>query len=98
MRPISPTQIVPGRADGLAAAEDPELGFIGVLALKDVVQVCEEQQVASARAAGRAWTQIAAALEVSTQAAHHGTPPRSPPRRVEANCPTAGVLWLSSSD
>lgn len=58
------------RLVGLAADEDPELGFIGILGLKDVVRACEEYQVASARAAGWTWAQIAIAIEVSPQAAH----------------------------
>lgn len=39
---------------GLAADEDPELGFLGVVSLRDVAQVCEEHQVRQARGAG--WT------------------------------------------
>jgi hypothetical protein len=58
------------RLVGLAADEYPELGFIGVLGLKDVVRACEDYQVASARAAGWRWAQIGAALEVSPQAVH----------------------------
>lgn len=66
-------KIAEGRGErmvGLGADEDPELGFIGVLGLKDVVRTCEEYQVASARAAGWTWAQIGAALQVSPQAAH----------------------------
>lgn len=55
---------------GLAADEDPELGLLGVLALRQVAQVCEEHQVRQARAAGWTWSQIAVALEVSPQAVH----------------------------
>jgi hypothetical protein len=38
----------------LAADEDSQPGFIGALGLKEVALVCEEHQVACARAAG--WT------------------------------------------
>ena len=58
------------RLVGLAADEDPELGLLGVLTLRDVVQVCEEHQVAQGRSAGWTWAQIAAALGVSPQAVH----------------------------
>ena len=58
------------RLVGLAADEDPELGFLGVLSFRDVAQVCEEHQVRQARAAGWTWAQIAAALGVSPQAVH----------------------------
>ena len=33
------------RLVGLAADEDPELGLLGVLGLRQVAQVCEEHQV-----------------------------------------------------
>lgn len=58
------------RLAGLAADEDPEHGFLGVLSLRDVAQLCEEHQVAQARAEGWTWAQIAAALRVSRQAVH----------------------------
>ena len=54
----------------MAADEDPELGLLGVVSLREVVGVCEEHQVARARIAGWTWAQIAAALEVSPQAVH----------------------------
>lgn len=58
------------RLVGLAADEDPELGLLGVLGLREVARVCEEHQVGQARAAGWTWAQIATALEVSPQAVH----------------------------
>ena len=58
------------RLVGLAADEDPELGFLGVVSLRDVAQACEEHQIRQARAAGWTWAQIAAALGVSPQAVH----------------------------
>lgn len=58
------------RLVGLAADENPELGFVGVLSLRDVAQVCEEHRVRQARAMGWTWAQIAAALGVSPQAVH----------------------------
>jgi hypothetical protein len=58
------------RLAGLTADEDPELGLLGVVGLRQVAQVCEEHQVRQARAAGWTWAQIATALEVSPQAAH----------------------------
>jgi hypothetical protein len=58
------------RLVGLAADEDPELGLLGVISLRDVAHVCEEHQVARARAAGWTWAQIAEALEVTPQAVH----------------------------
>ena len=67
------------RLVGLAADEDPELGFLGVLSLRDVAQVCEEHQVCQARGAGWTWAQIAAALGVTPQAVHqrYGGPRRA---------------------
>lgn len=67
------------RLVGLAADEDPELGFLGVLSLRDVAQVCEEHQVRQAREVGWTWAQIAAALGVTPQAVHQrcGGPPRA---------------------
>ena len=70
------------RLVGLAADEDPALGFIGVLGLKDVARACEEYQVASARAAGWTWAQIAAAPEVSPQAVQQKHATRTDHRRV----------------
>lgn len=64
------------RLVGLAADEDPELGFLGVLSLRDVAQVCEEHQVRQAREAGWTWAQIASALGVSPQAVHQRHGPR----------------------
>jgi hypothetical protein len=58
------------RLVGLAADEDPGLGLLGVLGLRQVAQVCEEHQVCEARAAAWTWAQIATALEVSPQAVH----------------------------
>lgn len=73
------------RLVGLAADEDPELGFLGVLSLRDVARVCEEHQVRQARAAGWTWAQIAAALGVSPQAVHqrHGA-------LLSSDCPSQG--------
>ena len=61
---------------GLAADEDPELGLLGVVGLREVAQVCEEHQVRQARAAGWTWARIATALEVSPQAVHQRYAPR----------------------
>ena len=63
---------------GLAADEDPELGLVGVKALRQAADVLEEYQVGRARGAGWTWAQIAEVLEVSPQAVHqkHG------PKRV----------------
>ncbi len=71
------------RPVGLAADEDPELGLLGVLSLRDVAQVCEQHQVARARAAGWTRAQIATALEVSPQAVHqrHARRPATSRRR-----------------
>src|SRR5438309_6457256 len=73
------------RLIGLAADEDPELGLLGVLSLRQVAQVCEEHQVRQARAAGWTWAQIATALEVSPQAVHQRLAARvatsAPPER-----------------
>jgi hypothetical protein len=57
------------RLVGLAADEDPELGLLGVLGLRQVARVCEDHQVRQTRAAGWTWAQIATALQVSPQAA-----------------------------
>jgi len=58
------------RLVGLAADEGPELGFIGVSGFRDVVQVCEEHQVARDRSAEWMWAQVAAALHVRPQAVY----------------------------
>jgi hypothetical protein len=58
------------RLVGLAADENPELGLLGALGLRQVAQVCEEYQVRQAREAGWTWAQIATALEVTPQAVH----------------------------
>jgi hypothetical protein len=71
------------RLVGLAADEDPELGLLGVVGLRQVAQVCEEHQVRQARAEGWTWAQIATALEVTPQAVHQRHAPRmaaGPPR------------------
>ena len=55
---------------GLAADDDPYLGLIGVVSLRDMADALEDYQVQRARQAGFTWAQIAAALGVSPQAAH----------------------------
>ena len=77
------------RLVGLAADEDPELGLLGVVGLREVAQVCEEHQVRRARAAGWTWAQIAAALEVSPQAVHqrHATKGRDVAHAIVNHAP-----------
>jgi hypothetical protein len=64
---------------GLAADEDPGLGSVGVVSLRDAAEVCEEFQVLRAREAGWSWARIGAVLGVSAQAVHKkhaGSPTR----------------------
>ena len=58
------------RTAGLAADEDPYLGLIGVVSLREMAEALEHYQVQRAREAGFTWAQIAAALGVSAQAVH----------------------------
>jgi hypothetical protein len=58
------------RLVGLAADEDPELGLLGMLGLRQVAQVCQDQHVRQSRVAGWTWAQIATALVVSPRAVH----------------------------
>lgn len=51
-------------------ASDPEVGLRAVAALHRLAERLENIQVANARRSGWSWAQIAAALEVSKQAAH----------------------------
>jgi hypothetical protein len=55
---------------GLAGDEDPAMGLVGVVGLRQAADACEQYQVARARAAGWSWAQIGAVLEVSAQAVH----------------------------
>ncbi len=55
---------------GLAADEDPYLGLIGAVSLREMADALEDYQVQRAREAGFTWAQIDAALGVSPQAAH----------------------------
>jgi hypothetical protein len=54
----------------LAGDEDPALGLVGVVNLRQTADACEQYQVARARAAGWSWAQIGAVLEVSAKAVH----------------------------
>lgn len=49
---------------------DPELGFAGVRALRNLADFCETYQVSRARQAGHSWATIAAWAGVSAQALH----------------------------
>jgi hypothetical protein len=49
---------------------DPELGFAGVRALRQLADFCETYQVQQARAAGHSWARIASWAGVSPQALH----------------------------
>jgi photosystem II stability/assembly factor-like uncharacterized protein len=65
---------------GLAANEDPGLGLVGVVSLRDAADVCEEFQVLRARDAGWSWARIGAVLGVSAQAVHKKHAGRAAPR------------------
>jgi hypothetical protein len=54
-----------------AAGGDPELGLTAVVALRQLVEVLEELQVANARDRGWSWRGIARRLGVSKQAVHY---------------------------
>jgi hypothetical protein len=55
---------------GLEVDEDPNLGLVGVAAMRELAEGLEEHHVRRARQAGRSWAEIGALLEVSAQAAH----------------------------
>lgn len=54
-----------------AAGADPEIGLTAVVALRQLVEVLEELQVANARRRGWSWRDIAQRLGVSKQAVHY---------------------------
>jgi hypothetical protein len=54
-----------------ATGTDPELGLTAVVALRQLVEVLEELQVANARGRGWSWRDIARRLGVSKQAVHY---------------------------
>jgi hypothetical protein len=62
-----------------AASDDPEVGLLAVVALRQLVEVLEELQVDNARRRGWSWRDIAARLGLTKQAVHykHGTRWRS---------------------
>ncbi len=49
---------------------DPELGFAGVRALRELAEFCESYQVRRLREAGHSWARIATFAGVSPQALH----------------------------
>jgi len=54
-----------------ASGTDPELGLTAVVALRQLVEVLEELQVANARSRGWSWRDIARRLGVTKQAVHY---------------------------
>ena len=54
----------------LAFDADPDLGFAGIRALRELAEFCEAYQVRRLRGAGHSWAQIAAWAGVSAQALH----------------------------
>jgi hypothetical protein len=54
-----------------ASGNDPEVGLTAVVALRQLVEVLEELQVANARASGWSWRDIARRLGVTKQAVHY---------------------------
>jgi len=54
-----------------AAGADPEVGLTAVVALRQLVELLEELQVANARRHGWSWRDIAQRLGVSKQAVHY---------------------------
>jgi hypothetical protein len=54
-----------------AASDDPDVGLVAVVALRQLVEVLEELQVERARANGWSWRDIARRLGVSKQAVHY---------------------------
>ena len=49
---------------------DPEMGFAGVHALRNLADFCETYQVSRARQAGHSWAKIASWVGVTPQAPH----------------------------
>jgi DNA-binding NarL/FixJ family response regulator len=64
-----------------ATGNDPEIGLTAIVALRQLVEVLEELQVANARARGWSWRDIARRLGVTKQAVHykHGLRLRAEP-------------------
>lgn len=54
-----------------ATSNNPETGLTAVVALRQLVEVLEELQIASARAQGWSWRDIARRLGVTKQAVHY---------------------------
>jgi hypothetical protein len=54
-----------------ATTPDPEAGLAAVVALRQLLEVLEELQVAQARRQNWSWRDIARRLGVSKQAVHH---------------------------
>ena len=54
-----------------AMSEDPQAGLTAVVALRQLVEVLEELQVANARQHGWSWRDIARRLGVTKQAVHY---------------------------
>jgi hypothetical protein len=54
-----------------ATGSDPEVGLTAVVALRQLVEVLEELQVANARGSGWSWRDIARRLGVTKQAVHY---------------------------
>ncbi len=65
-----------------AAGEDPDVGLVAVVGLRQLVEVLEELQVERARALGWSWRDIAARLGVSKQAVHYKHGVRVRGRRI----------------
>ena len=70
-------------ARSATGARDPLDGLRAIVALREELKKLEEQQVATALGEGRSWSQIAAGLGISKQAAHkrHARRVRAAPKR-----------------
>src|SRR5947208_11503229 len=55
---------------GLAADDDPAMGFVGIAGLRQAADALERYQVRCARDAGWTWSEVGEALGISAQAAH----------------------------
>jgi DNA-binding NarL/FixJ family response regulator len=59
------------RTMNAATGSDPEAGLTAVVALRQLVELLEQRQVANARTQGWSWQDIAVRLGVSKQAVHY---------------------------
>jgi hypothetical protein len=75
----------------LGLEDDPELGFAGIRALRQMAAFCERYQVRQLRQAGHTWAEIAGWAGVSPQALHKKHAGCETPRRRRSKCQRLGA-------